>query len=55
MRLLEEVGEETSTSAMLDAAEFDALYYDLPSYQPEPIGDLTTTEETRAIPPPSHQ
>ena len=28
---------ETSTSTAADAAELDALYHDLPSYQPEPV------------------
>ena len=37
---------------MLDAAELDALYRDLPSYQLESIGELATAEETRAILPP---
>ena len=27
---------ETSTSTAADTAELDALYHDLPSYQPEP-------------------
>ena len=32
--------------------ELDVLYRDLPSYQPESVGDLVTAEETRAVPPP---
>ena len=31
---------------MLDAAELDALYRDLPSYKPESVGDHARAEET---------
>ena len=34
--LPEGVRGEASTSTAMDAAELDALYHDLPSYQPEP-------------------
>ena len=53
MGLSEEVREETSTSATLDTVELDALYRDLPSYQPESVGDLATAEETRVVLPPT--
>ena len=55
MGLLEEVGEEISTLDMLNATKLDAMYCDLPSYQSEPIGDLATAEQTRAVPPPCHR
>ena len=48
----EEVREETSTSATLDAAELDVLYRNLPSYQLESVGDLAMAEETRVVLPP---
>jgi len=51
--LSEEVREETSTSAMLDTAELDALYRDLPSYQPKSVGDLANAEERRVVLPPT--
>ena len=35
--LLEGINGEASTSTATDAAELDALYHDLPSYQPEPV------------------
>jgi len=42
-----EFTEETSTSAAIDVAKLYVLYCDLPPYQPEPTGDLTTAEEMR--------
>ena len=35
--LPEGIRGEASTSTATDAAELDALYHDLPSYQPEPV------------------
>jgi len=35
----------------VDVAELDVLYHDLPSYQPEPAGDVTAAEEMRAALP----
>ena len=51
--LSEEVREEISTSATLGTVELDVLYHDLPSYQPESVGDLATAEETRVVLPPT--
>jgi len=45
------VGEETSTSAAVDISELDILYRDLPSYQPEPVGDFMAAGEMRAALP----
>jgi len=45
------VREETSILATVDAAELDVLYRDLPSYQPEFVGDLATAKETRVVLP----
>ena len=42
---LEEFRGETSTSAAVDVAELDVLYRNLPSYQPEPVGDSKVAEE----------
>ena len=36
--LPEGIKGEASTSTAADAAELDALYHDLPTYQPEPAG-----------------
>ena len=47
--LSEEVREETSTLTILDATKLDVLYRNLPSYQPESVGDLAMTEETRVV------
>jgi len=40
-----EFREETSTSAVVDVAELDVFYHNLPSYQPEPTGDSRMAEE----------
>ena len=37
--LPEGIRGEASTSTATDAAELDALYYDLPSYQPELVSE----------------
>ena len=37
---------DASTSTMVDAAELDALYHGLPSYQPELASGLKETERT---------
>ena len=37
--LPEGIRGEASTSTAADAAELDALYHDLPSYQPEPVSE----------------
>jgi len=44
--LLEGIRGEASTSTAADAAELDALYHDLPSYQPEPASGLKETKGT---------
>jgi len=44
--LPERIRGEASTSTAADAAELDALYHDLPSYQPEPASGLKETEGT---------
>ena len=49
--LLEEFRGETSTSATVDAAELDAFYRNLPSYQPEPASESKVAEETMAAEP----
>ena len=36
---------------MTDVVELDALYHDLPSYQPEPISETKEVEETVVIEP----
>ena len=36
---------EVSTSTATDVAELDALYHDLPSYQPEPASETKEVEE----------
>ena len=38
--LPEGIRVEASTSAATDVAQLDALYHDLPSYQPEPAGEV---------------
>jgi len=43
--------EETSTSAIVDTAELDVLYHNLPSYQPEPTVDSRMAEETVVVEP----
>ena len=40
---------EASTSTATDVAELDALYHDLPSYQPEPASGTKEVEETVVI------
>ena len=37
---------DASTSTAADAAELDALYHGLPSYQPEPASGFKETERT---------
>jgi len=49
--LPEGIRSEASTSAAMDVAELDALYHDLPSYQPEPVGGVKEAEETGATEP----
>jgi len=49
--LPEEFREETSTSITVDVAELDVLYHNLPSYQPEPVGDSKVTEEMMVAEP----
>ena len=49
--LREGIRGEASTSAAMDIAELDALYHDLPSYQPEPAGEVKEAEETVATEP----
>jgi len=46
-----EFREEPSASATVEVAELDVLYRDLPSYQPEPVGDSMVAEEMRATLP----
>ena len=43
--------EETSTSAVVDAAELDVLYHNFPSYQLEPTGDSRMAEVMMATEP----
>jgi len=40
-----EFRKEASTSVIVDVAELDVLYRNLPSYQPEPVGDSKVAEE----------
>ena len=51
MSLPGEFREETSTSAIVDVAELDVLYRNLPSNQPEPAGDSRVAEEMMATEP----
>ena len=44
--LPEGIRGEASTSTITDAAELDALYHDLPSYQPEPASGTKEAEGT---------
>jgi len=44
--LPEGIRGEASTSTAADAAELDALYHGLPTYQPEPPSDFKETEGT---------
>ena len=46
-----EFREETSTSAAVDVVELDVLYRNLPSYQPEPVGESKVAEEIRVALP----
>ena len=46
-----EFKEEISTSAVVDIAELDVLYRNLPSYQPEPATDSKVVEEMIAAEP----
>ena len=46
-----EFRKETSTSAVVDAAELDFLYRNLPSYQAEPAGDSKVAEEMMVTEP----
>ena len=49
--LPEEFREETSTSTVVDVAELDVLYRNLPSYQPDPADDSKVAEEMMAAEP----
>jgi len=49
--LPEGIRGEASTSVATDVAELDALYHNLPSYQPEPAGGVKEADKTVAIEP----
>jgi len=42
----ERIRDEASTATATDVAELDALYHDLPSYQPEPVSGTKEAEVT---------